>query len=43
MDGKIGEWLKAIGVIALICLVFKACDSNRSGGGCTPDDGVYTF
>lgn len=42
MDGKLGEWLKVIGIIAILCLLFKACSSDR-GGGCIPDDGAYTF
>lgn len=42
MDGKLGEWLKVIGVIAIVCILFKACSSDR-GGGCIPDDGAYSF
>lgn len=42
MDGKLGEWLKVICVIAIIVVLFKACSSEHSGG-CIPNDGAYSF
>lgn len=42
-ETNFGYILKIIGVLAILFCIGKACNTGRGGGGCTPEDGSYSF
>lgn len=40
-ESNFGYLLKMVGVLAILFCIGKACKPD--GGGCTPEDGSYSF